>query len=61
MRTVCVSLVIIRTYVIKRRHEEFGGMRGMPNGYPGAGISVIDTILAGMYNKEGRESMYLVV
>jgi hypothetical protein len=28
---------------------------------PGAGIAALDIILAGMYNKEGRESMYLVV
>ena len=61
MRTVCVSLETMRIYVIKRRHEEFGGMRGMPEGNPGAEIAALDTILAGMYNKEGKESMYLVV
>jgi hypothetical protein len=51
----------MRTYVIKRLHEGFGGMRGTLQGNPGAEISALDTILAGMYNKEGRESMYLVV
>lgn len=51
----------MRTYVIKRRHEDFGGMRGMPEGDPGAEIAALDIILAGMYNKEGKESMYLVV
>lgn len=61
MRTVCVSLETMRTYVIKRRHEDFGGMRGMPEGDPGAEIAALDIILAGMYNKEGKESMYLVV
>ena len=60
-RTVCVSLETMRTYVIKRRHEDFGGMRGMPEGDPGAEIAALDIILAGMYNKEGKESMYLVV
>jgi hypothetical protein len=30
-------------------------------GNPGAEIAALDTILAGMYNKEGKESMYLVV
>ena len=61
VRTVCVSLETMRTYAIKRRHEDFGGMRGIPEGDPGAEISALDTVLAGMYNKEGRESMYLVV
>ena len=61
VRTVCVSLETMRTYVIKRRHEDFGGMRGMPEGDPGAEIAALDIILAGMYNKEGKESMYLVV
>ena len=56
---VCVSLETMRTYVIKRRNEEFGVMRGRLRA-PGTEISVIDTILAGMCNKEGRESMYLV-
>ena len=51
----------MRTYVIKRRHEDFGGMRGMPEGDPGAETAALDIILAGMYNKEGKESMYLVV
>ena len=51
----------MRTYVIKRRHEDFGDMREMPQGDPGAEIAASDTILAGMYNKEGKESMYLVV
>ena len=61
VRTVCVSLETMRIYVIKRRHEEFGGMRGMPEGDPGAETAALDIILAGMYNKEGKESMYLVV
>lgn len=58
MRKVCVNLETMRTYVIKRRHEDFGGMRGMPEGNPGAEITALGTILAGMYNKEGKESMY---
>ena len=33
----------------------------MPEGDPGAEIAALDIILAGMYNKEGKESMYLVV
>jgi hypothetical protein len=33
-------------------------MRGMPEGNPGAEITALGTILAGMYNKEGKESMY---
>lgn len=39
----------------------WGGMRGTPEGNPRAEIAALDTILAEMYNKEGRESMYLVV
>ena len=58
---VCVSLETMRTYVIKRRHEDFGVWEELPEGDPGAEIAALDTILAGMYNKEGKESMYLVV
>lgn len=46
----------MQTYVIKRCNEEFGVMRGMPLGVPGAEIAAIDTILAGMYNKEGKDT-----
>jgi hypothetical protein len=46
----------MQNYVIKRRHKDSGGMRmrGTPEGNPGAEISVLDTILAGMYN-QGRQ------
>ena len=59
MKTVCVSLEPTRTCAIKRRHEEFGVMRGSLK-HPGAEISAIDTILARMNNKESKELMYLV-
>jgi len=33
----------------------------MRGNHPGAEIAALDTILAGMYNKEGKGGMYLVV
>lgn len=51
----------MRTYAIKRRHEDFGDMREMPEGDPEPKITALETILAIMYNKKGKESMYLVV
>ena len=56
-----MNLESMRTCVIKLRHEEFGGMRGTPLGNPGAETAALNTILAGMCNKEGKESMYFVV